>query len=79
MKLADLIATGTVYPFWLRCDIDGGGPRWRLARFCEMDDDDRGVQIISDPPAVDHFEDWAGNYNEAEVVEILPPVEGGGA
>jgi hypothetical protein len=80
MTLAELMATETENPFWLRCDIDGHGKRWRLARFCEMEDeeDPRGVQILSDDAAErDHFEDWAANYEDAEAVEIMPPLDCG--
>jgi hypothetical protein len=75
--LADL--GDTTNPFWLKCDIDGRGLRWRLARFVEMRDEDGisdGVQIMSeDVDEIDHFEDYAENYQEREAVEILPPQE----
>ena len=77
MKLADFLVSGNILnPFWLWCDIDGRGKHWRLAHTCGMDDGDIGVQIIHMGSA-DHFEDWAENYKDAEVVEILPPAVGG--
>ncbi len=70
--LADLGDTRN--PFWLKCHIDDRGPRWRLAHRCRMMDGEPGVQIIEEG-SIDHFEDYAENYEEAAVVEILPPQE----
>jgi len=69
VKLSEYIDTQhSRNPFWIWAHIDDGGPRWFLAALSRMDDGEPGVRFV-----LDDFEDWAENYADREVVELVPP------
>ena len=75
MKLSEYMDTQhSKNPFWIWAHIDDGGPRWFLGRLCKVfGEDDPHVQFIWGNGEDDHFEDFAANYEEREVVELVPP------
>lgn len=75
MKLADYMDTQhSRNPFWIWAHIHDSGPQWYLARLCRVfGEDDLHIQFVYGDHEDGHFEDYAENYEEREVVELVPP------
>lgn len=55
--------------YWIKCDIDGRGEKWRLA--VETEGDEYGTMYTF--PTDDFFEDYRETYEEHEKVLVKRP------
>ena len=53
--------------FWVFCDIDGQGEKWRLAIARDQSDGEAGIYFPHDD-----FDDYC-NYQDCDAVEIRAP------
>jgi hypothetical protein len=54
--------------YFVWCDIDGRGKKWRLAVSREMDDGEDGLYF-----PIEDFEDWAAGYANRPMEPVIAP------
>ena len=54
--------------YFVWCDIDGRGKKWRLAVSREMDDGEDGLYF-----PIEDFEDWAASYANRPMEPVIAP------